>query len=98
MLALWNYASPAQTGSPRTVTVQLKGTNARQAFIARVDRDHGDFHSAYEKMGAPPYPTQIQIQALREAAELPVPEARQIQNGALTLTLPERGLAVIELK
>jgi xylan 1,4-beta-xylosidase len=98
VLALWNYASPAQTGSPRTVTVQLKGTNARQAFIARVDRDHGDFHSAYEKMGAPPYPTQIQIQALREAAELPVPEARQIQNGALTLTLPERGLAVIELK
>lgn len=98
VLALWNYAPPEQTGSPKTVTVQLKGTNARQALIARVDRDHGDFHSAYEKMGAPRYPTQTQIQELRKAAELPTPEARPIQNGELTLTLPGQGLAVVELQ
>jgi xylan 1,4-beta-xylosidase len=98
VLALWNYASPGQTGSPRTVTMQLKGTNARQALIARVDRDHGDFHSAYEKMGAPHYPTQTQIQELRKAADLPAPEARPIQNGELTLTLPGQGLAVVELQ
>ena len=98
VLALWNYAPPEQTGSPRTVTVQLKGTNARQALIARVDRDHGDFHSAYEKMGAPRYPTQTQIQELRKAAELPTPEARPIQNGELTLTLPAHGLALVELQ
>jgi len=98
VLALWNYASPEQTGSPRTVTVQLKGTNARQALIARVDRDHGDFHAVYGTKGAPRYPTQTQIQELRKAVELPAPEARQIQNGALTLTLPGHGLALIELK
>jgi xylan 1,4-beta-xylosidase len=78
--------------------VQLKGTNARQALIARVDRDHGDFHSAYEKMGAPRYPTQAQIQELRKAAELPAPEALPIQNGELTLTLPGQGLALVELQ
>ncbi len=98
VLALWNYASPEQTGSPRTVTVQLKGTNAKQALIARVDRDHGDFHSAYEKMGAPRYPTQAQIQELRKAAEFPTPEARPIQNGELTLTLPAHGMALVELQ
>jgi xylan 1,4-beta-xylosidase len=98
VLALWNYASPEQAGSPKTVTVRLKGTNATQAFITRVDRDHGDFHSAYEKMGAPRYPTKSQIEELRKAAELPAPEVRQMQNGELTLTLPGHGLAVIELK
>ena len=67
-------------------------------MIARVDRDHGDFHSAYEKMGAPRYPTQTQIQELRKAAELPTPEARPIQNGELTLTLPGHGLALVELQ
>jgi xylan 1,4-beta-xylosidase len=63
-----------------------------------VDHDHGDFHSAYEKMGAPRYPTRAQIEELRKAAELPAPEVRQMQNGNLTLTLPGHGLAVIELK
>jgi xylan 1,4-beta-xylosidase len=98
VLALWNYAAPEQTGSPTTVTLQLKGTNVKQASIAHVDRDHGDFHSAYEKIGAPRYPTQAQIQELRKAAELPAPEVRPIENGALTLTLPAHGLAVIEFK
>jgi xylan 1,4-beta-xylosidase len=72
--------------------------NVKQAFITPVDRDHGDFHSAYEKIGAPRYPTQAQIQELRKAAELPAPEVRPIENGALTLTLPAHGLAVIEFK
>jgi xylan 1,4-beta-xylosidase len=98
VLALWNYASPEQAGSPKTVTVQLKGTNATQAFIARVDHDHGDFHSAYEEMGAPRYPARTQIEELRKAAELPAPEVRPMQKGELTLTLPGHGLAVIELK
>jgi xylan 1,4-beta-xylosidase len=98
VLAVWNYAPPEQTGSPRTVTVQLKGVDARQALISRLDRDHGDFHSVYEKLGAPRYPTQTQIQELRNAAELPAPEAHPVKNGELTLTLPGHGLALIELK
>ena len=97
-VAVWNYAPPGQPGSPKTVTLHLKGTNARHAVISRADRDHGDFHSAYEKMGAPPYPTQKQIQELRKAAELSPPEARPIKNGELTLTLPGQGLALIELR
>jgi xylan 1,4-beta-xylosidase len=98
VIALWNYAPPEQAGSPRTVTLRLKGTNAKHASIWRVDHDHGDFHPAYEKMGAPRYPTQTQIQELRRAAELPPPEVSKIKNGELTLTLPGHGLALIELK
>jgi xylan 1,4-beta-xylosidase len=78
--------------------LRLKNTNARHASIARLDRDHGDFHSAYEKMGSPRYPTQAQIQDLQRATGLPDPEDRKLKNGELTITLPTHGLAVIELK
>ena len=98
VLAVWNYAPPEQAGVPKTVTLRFKGFSGRHASIARVDREHGDVHSAYEKMGAPPYPTQAQIAALRKAAQLPAPESLELRNGELTLTLPSYGLAVIEVK
>jgi xylan 1,4-beta-xylosidase len=98
VLAVWNYSSPGEPGSPRTIKLRLRNSNAREASIFRVDRDHGDFHPAYEKMGAPRYPTAAQIRELRAAVKLPAPETHPIENGLLTLTLPGHGLAVIELK
>lgn len=98
VLALWNYAPPGESGTAKTFSLQLKSTNAQHALISRVDHDHGDFHSAYEKMGSPQYPTQAQIRQLQQAADLPPPEDRSIRNGALTITIPAHGLVVIELK
>jgi xylan 1,4-beta-xylosidase len=97
VLAVWNYADSGQPGSPKAISLSFKGTNARQALISRVDSEHGDVHSAYEKMGSPRYPTQQQIQELRQAAELPAAERQSLKNGELKLTLPADGLAVIEL-
>jgi xylan 1,4-beta-xylosidase len=98
VLAVWNYASPEQAGTPRTFIVRLKGTHAKHALISRVDHDHGDFHAVYEKIGAPRYPTLKQIEELRRAAELPPPESQEIRDSQLTITLPGHGLALIELK
>jgi xylan 1,4-beta-xylosidase len=98
VLALWNYAPPDQTGSTRAVTLHFKSAKLRRATISRVDRDHGDFHSVYEKMDSPRYPTRAQIQDLRTAAELPDPETRKLNNDELVLTLPAHGFALIELK
>ena len=98
VLAVWNYSPPGESGSPRIVKLRLRNSNAQQASIFRVDRDHGDFHPGYEKMGAPRYPTPAQIHELRAAVKLPAPETRPMENGELTLTLPEHGLAVIELR
>jgi xylan 1,4-beta-xylosidase len=97
-IAIWNYASPGKSGEPKTVTLRFKGAKVQQASISRVDREHGDVQAAYEKMGAPSFPTQAQITALRHAAELPAGEVRDLQNGQLSLTLPAPGLAVIEVK
>jgi len=47
-------------------------------------------------MGSPGYPTQEQIKQLKQAAELPAGESRNLKDGALTLILPSYGLAVVE--
>jgi xylan 1,4-beta-xylosidase len=108
VIAVWNYSAPAEagahetvvpeTGSPETVTLRFKGHSATHVLIFRVDGEHGDARSTYEKMGSPRYPTEAQIEALRSAARLPAPESRDLHNGELTLTLPAHGLAVIEVK
>ena len=98
VLVVWNYVSPEDSGSPKQITLQLKGTNAKHVLISRVDVSHGDIHAAYEKMGSPRYPTPTQIQQLQQAADLPAPEARHLESEQFTLTLPSHGLAVIEIK
>jgi xylan 1,4-beta-xylosidase len=98
VLALWNYAPPGESSALKTVTLRLNNSKAKAAAIFRVDRNHGDFHQTYAKMGAPRYPTPAQIRELRTATELPPPEVRQLDHGELTLALPGQGLVVIELK
>jgi xylan 1,4-beta-xylosidase len=98
VIAVWNYAPPEHVGTSRTFTLQFVGTRFKHALISRVDPDHGDVHAAYQKMGAPRYPTQAQIQELKDAGMLPAPEARSVKRGELTLTLPSYGLALVEVK
>jgi len=109
VVAAWNLISPDQagatsaapipTGAQTTIHLRFEHLGgARKAYISRVDREHGDVHSAYEKMGQPRYPTREQIKTLRQAAQLPAVEIRELTNGELTLDLPPDGLAVIEVR
>jgi len=99
VLAVWNLVPPDQNGAVKTVTIHFKNAgDLHRATISRVDHDHGDVHSAYEKMGSPRYPTQAQLQELRQAAQLPSPEIENIKNGEMTISLPPDGLAVIEVR
>lgn len=95
VLALWNYALPAQ-GSARTVTLALKNLKTKHVTISRVDKDHGDYHAAYEKMGSPRYPTAAQIETLRQASGLGDREKVSVKNDRLSVTLPAQGLALVE--
>jgi xylan 1,4-beta-xylosidase len=98
VIAVWNYAPPGESGETKTVTLRFKGEKVKRAAISRVDREHGDVQPAYEKMGAPSFPTQAQITALRQAAELRPAEVRDLRDEELTVTLPAHGLAVIDVK
>jgi xylan 1,4-beta-xylosidase len=98
VIAVWNYALPEKAGPAKTVTLRFKGGSAMHASISRVDDEHGDVRSTYEKLGSPRYPTLAQIESLRKAAQLASPENRELSNEELTITLPSHGLAVIEVK
>ncbi len=103
VIAVWNYAPPGEAGvrevaTAKAVVLKFKGHPVKHATIFRVDGEHGDVRSTYEKMGSPRYPTEAQMETLRSAARLAAPENRDVHNGELTLTLPSYGLAVIEVR
>jgi xylan 1,4-beta-xylosidase len=98
VVAVWNLIPPGQTGAAKTVVMRFKNVRARRVSIARVDRDHGDPHPAYEKMGSPIYPTQAQLQKLRDSVALGAPEIQELKSGELSVTLPANGLAVIAIR
>jgi xylan 1,4-beta-xylosidase len=99
VVAAWNLVPPDQTGPPKTIHLRFEHlAGSRRAYISRVDRDHGDIHPAYEKMGQPSYPTPEQLKALQQAAQLPPAEIRELTKGELTLDLAPDGLVVIEVK
>jgi xylan 1,4-beta-xylosidase len=98
VIAVWNYAPPEHAGAAKTVTLRFHGRRYKHALVSMVDPEHGDVHAAYEKMGSPRYPTQAQIQQLKQAAELPPPAESHLKAGELVLTLPSYGLAVVEIR
>ncbi len=99
VVAVWNLIPAGQTGAARSVVLRFKNFGgSHKASIARVDEEHGDPRPAYEKMGSPIYPTQAQLQKLRESAKLGPPQMRELKGGELGVTLPPNGLAVIEIR
>lgn len=107
-IALWNYAPPEGTGASYTqetyagaekqFEVQVNGKQATSATVWRVDATHGNVVKAYDEMGRPATPTRDQIAALKKAGALPAPEKVMMKGGKLTLSVPARGLALVEIR
>ena len=99
VLAVWNIVNPGSTGTAKTVTLQLKGvSSSARASIQRVDERHGNTLDLWQKLGSPQYPTQAQLESLRQNSQLAAPETQGLTNGSLTLQLPVNGLAVIRVQ
>jgi xylan 1,4-beta-xylosidase len=98
-VALWNLEQPEEHGSPKEITVTIKGSaRGRRATISRLDSAHGSVLPAYEAMGRPISPTQDQLRALRRAAALGPDETRRFEGGRLVVTVPPHGLALLEVR
>jgi xylan 1,4-beta-xylosidase len=97
VMAAWNLFLPGTVGYDKRVNLEITGSGKyHRAKVYRLDAEHGSLLRAYAAMGKPAYPTQAQIQALRDAAKLSPPEDARIQRGQLTIVLPPQGLALIE--
>jgi xylan 1,4-beta-xylosidase len=99
VLAVWNTPVVGGGGEPKEVLLQLNSlTGRRKASVYRLDADHGSLLKTYAAMGSPAYPTQAQIQTLRQAAQLPPPESTPIHNGQIALHLAPDALVLIEIR
>jgi xylan 1,4-beta-xylosidase len=97
VLAIWNYTEIGSTAKARNVVLTVKNSAARTASVQSLDAEHGNVDPAYERMGAPRYPTQRQLGELRAAAALPLPVARPLEGGTLTLEIPPDGLVLVTI-
>ena len=99
VIAVWNLYLPEQHGEAKDVTIVVKGLRGKhQALISRLDETHGSLIDAYSAMGKPAHPTRVQIEKLRQAAQLGPAVREEMREGEIKLTLPPQGLALIELR
>ena len=99
VIALWNLVEPEATGPDKTFHLDLHGVSSHAtATISRVDTQHGDTLAAYKQIGSPRYPTQAQIEQLRHMSEIGKPTTEKLSQNALTISVPAKGLAVIEVR
>ncbi len=97
-IAVWNLFLPEEAGSPKIVTLHLKGFSTKHpARVTIVDKDHGSPLPAWDKMGRPAFPTLAQIEELRKAGALPPSREQNLTNASLTITLQPHALALIEI-
>ncbi|HTZ57767.1 MAG TPA: hypothetical protein VMB49_06720 [Acidobacteriaceae bacterium] len=99
VLAAWNLAEPGVSVPDKSITLTFQGIKSNAAAsISRIDQTHGNVLAAYDKMGAPVYPSQEQLTQLRDVEKPEAPQVEHLHGGSLTLTVPEQGLAVVEIR
>ena len=97
-IAVWNYSGARATGTAKQVTLQIDGWHGgHKVLIYRVDEQHGDALPSYAAMGKPASPTQQQYTELKNAAKLGAPEKTKLKKNQITITLPPKGLALLEV-
>ena len=97
VLAIWNYAELGSRPVARRVLLKLRHVDARTASVQALDAEHGNVRPAYERMGAPRYPTPRQVAELRAAAALPPPTERSLEQGTLNLEIAPDGLILVTI-
>jgi xylan 1,4-beta-xylosidase len=96
VIALWNLVEPEATGPDKSFHLDLHGVSSHASVtVSRVDATHGDTLAAYDRMDKPRYPTQAQIKELRRVAELGAPATEKLDHGGLTISVPQKGLALV---
>ncbi len=99
VIAAWNLVEPDATGPDKTITLDLKDVAPNASVtIERSDAKHGDTLAAWDQMGKPRYPSLAQIAALKKASQPGPAEVRTLDGSQLTLTIPQKGLALIEIQ
>ncbi len=94
VVALWNYAEPGQTGSPKTFRLLANNLPAKTYSMRFVSPSHASVLADWRKMGSPVSPTVPQIRTLLEQSELPEGQTFPLDH---PIVLAPQTLAVLEI-
>lgn len=103
---LWNYHDDDLPGPDAAIQLSiagLKGKAVSAATVWRVDKEHANAFTAWQKMGAPQSPNERQYVELEQASKM-APETLQAQPGAsrggvsFKLSVPRQGVALLVLE
>ncbi len=89
---VWNYHDKNALNVPATpVTVSVKGIPSQKVLIThyRVDQEHSNSYTVWQKMGSPQNPTTEQIAEIEKAGQLQMlgsPQWVQVKEGTVTVT------------
>jgi len=100
----WHYHDDDLPGPDAAITLELEHLPAPDGVATfteyRVDPEHGNAHTAWQRMGAPATPTTEQLAELRQAGGLHAmpPQQITVQDGSAKVTtlLPRQGVALLE--
>lgn len=101
-LLVWHYHDDDVAGPDAEVTLTLTGLGKAKSKAVtqwRVDRDHGNAFTAWQRMGAPQSPDQKQYAVLEAAsamtAETLTPLTLKKGTAALTFRVPRQGVTLL---
>jgi xylan 1,4-beta-xylosidase len=104
---VWHYHDDDVTGPAAAVSLEIAGLGLERGKAKlqhfRVDADHGNAFSTWQRMGSPPSPSSAQYAQLEKASELatlPGPSSVEVTGGraSVPFTLPRQGVSLIVLE
>lgn len=106
-ILVWHYGDDDLPGPAAAVTLSIQGLPPSVTLVKlehyRVDDDHGNSFTAWQRMGSPARPTAEQHKQLEEAGRLafyPAPPILDVEDGATNLTfdLPRQAVSLLVLR
>jgi xylan 1,4-beta-xylosidase len=103
-ILVWHYHDDDIPGPDAQVSMNLTGLPNRSVRVRsyRIDQDHSNAYTAWQRMGSPKEPTADQISELEKAGKLAerIPSRRlKVDGGVATLdfVLPRQGVELVEV-
>jgi xylan 1,4-beta-xylosidase len=98
-IAAWNLVDPDKKGKTERMDIELAHVRTdAQVTIERVDDEHGNVLKKYAAMGSPLDPTAAQVKELNAETAPGQPEAAQLNQGRLQLTLMPNALLLVKVQ
>ncbi|EGF92892.1 beta-xylosidase [Asticcacaulis biprosthecium C19] len=104
-ILVWHYHDDDIAGPVAAVALSVSGLKGKSVKVTqwRVDGDHGNAFTAWQKMGSPQSPDQNQYAELETASKMTPqiwPEAARVTNGTaeLNFTVPRQGVSLLILE